>query len=312
MTRRPDLFIIGAPKSGTTSLYEYLAGHPDVYMSPVKEPGYFAPDVHGVTRKPLIHPDGEPEYLELFAQAHDEKRLGEASTRYILSRAAPGLIRDYQPDARIVAVLRNPVDMIHALHNERVSFGMEPIEDFEQALAADDDRLAGKLLRGEQTPEFAAYRPYARYGEQLGRWFGLFDRARIHVMVFDDFATDTAGEFRRLLGFLEVDPNYAPASFEVRRKSHRRRGGIIGAIIGSRPARWTAHRLLPAVVGANSGASIIWRLRQSRLRRAPHSRSEMLPELRRQLEQEFTPDITRLSELLGRDLVQLWFGRGVA
>lgn len=307
--RRPNLFIIGAAKSGTTSLYEYLAGHPEVFMSPVKEPMYFSPDVQGVTRKRMSHPDGEADYLALFDGARGEKILGEASTRYMVSRAAPRLIRDFDSAARIVATLRNPVDMAHALHFERVAYGMETITDFAKAMEADDDRLAGRRLRGDTTPEYGAYRPNARFGEQLARWFECFDREQVHVLLFDDLVADTQAAFRRLLQFLDVDSSYALESFNAYRRSHRRRGGVIGAVTGGRPARFLSHRLLPALVGRNRGEALRWQYRQSRLARKDQSRAAMPAELRLRLEEEFAPDVARLSEMLGRDLSQLWFGR---
>ena len=303
------MFVVGAPKSGTTSLYEYLAGHPDVFMSPVKEPMYFAPDVHGGPRRRFEYGEDESPYLALFADARKEKVLGEASTRYLVSRVAPKLVRDFQPDARIVAMLRNPVEMIHALHNERVSFGTEEITAFEAALAADADRAAGRRLRRGADPLWAAYRSAARYGEQIKRWIDAFGRARVHVIVFDDFTDDTPREFRRLLRFLEVDPSYQPGSFAARRESHRRRGGLLRAMVQSPAARWAAQRLMPAVFGRTRSARLVWRFRQSRINLTATPRQPLQPELRRQLETEFAPDVAQLSRIIGRDLVELWFGR---
>ena len=123
VSRRPDTFIVGAPKAGTTSLYAYLEGHPDVFMSPVKEPGYFAPDVIGGSRKTVYGEDAD-RYLALFADARNEKRVSEASTRYLVSPRAPSLISDFQPAPRIIVMLRNPIDVI-----ESVEFGlMDAIE----------------------------------------------------------------------------------------------------------------------------------------------------------------------------------------
>ena len=129
MTRKPDLFIVGAPKSGTTSVYEYLAGHPDLFMCPVKEPIYFCPDIGDPQRRTPIYPN-EPGYLALFDAATDQRRVGEASTRYLFSHEAPGLVSEFHAQPFVVAMLRNPVEMIHALHNERVSQGHEQIDDF--------------------------------------------------------------------------------------------------------------------------------------------------------------------------------------
>ena len=311
MTRRPNLFIVGAPKCGTTSLYEYLEGHPDVFMSPVKEPMYFCPDARGGHRRRFEYGSEEQSYLDLFAGAGDEKVLGEASTRYLASHVAPGLVHEFDPAARIVIMLRNPVDMIYSLHGERVSFGREPLTDFEQALGADADRMAGRNLPAGASPLWAPYRNAARYGEQVGRWLGQFGRPAVHVIVFDEFVADTAGEFRRLLEFLAVDPDYRPESFAPRRRSHRRRGGPLRAVVETRPVRWMAHRVLPALLGRTSSTRLIWRFRQSRLNLEPAPRAPLSPELRHQLEAEFTPDIQRLSELLDRDFVAMWFGRPV-
>jgi hypothetical protein len=123
-SRRPNFFIIGAPKSGTTSLYEYLEGHPDVFMSPVKEPFYFSPDVSTGARQRYLYAPDHAAYLELFASAAAEARIGEASTTYMVSHEAPELIGAFAPDALLIAMVRNPVDMVHSAQR-RVSQGAE-------------------------------------------------------------------------------------------------------------------------------------------------------------------------------------------
>ena len=305
--RRPDLFIIGAPKSGTTSLYDYLEGHPDVYMSPVKEPFYFSPDVLGGARRLFSYGQDEAAYLALFADARDEKRLGEASTRYLVSPAAPAYVHEFNPQARIIAMLRNPVDFVHALHNERVSQGEEPLTDFASALALDDERRAGRRLPAGSNPLGAVYRDMALFGEQLQRWLDRFGAERVHTIVFDDFARDTAGEFRHVLKFLEVDPEYQPETFEVRNRSHRRRGGVVRKAFDSPPAQWVAHGLVPKLIGSNATSRLARQFRHSRLNRRPNPRPPLPPELRRSLQANFRADVQLLSRLLGRDLETLWF-----
>lgn len=305
---RPDLFIVGAPKSGTTSLYDYLSGHPDVYMSPVKEPLYFCPDVRsGGHRRRFEYPRDEAAYLALYSEAHEEKRLGEATTRYLVSREAPVLIHEFDPDARIIAILRNPVDMIHALHNERLSQGHETIDDFGLALAADVDRAAGRNLPPGTNALGGVYRESARYAEHLARWLAAFPRNQVHVIVFDDFASDTPREFRGVLEFLGVDPDYQPASFAPRNTSHRQRRAV-RRIVDSRPGHWLTHRVLGAAIGPNARARLALRFRQSRLNRRVAARAPLPAPLRHELEQEFRPDVERLGEMLDRDLVSLWFG----
>src|SRR3954453_4619773 len=102
--RRPDFFIVGAPKSGTTSLYDWLDGHSQVYMSPVKEPFYFCGDVQGGLRRLYSYPADEVRYLELFADARTDQMSGEASTRYLVSYEAAGLVAAFQPMARAIAM----------------------------------------------------------------------------------------------------------------------------------------------------------------------------------------------------------------
>jgi hypothetical protein len=305
--RRPDLFIIGAPKCGTTSLYEYLEGHPDIFMSPVKEPFYFCPDVVRTMYDRFAYGRDEAAYLGLFAGARNERRVGEASTRYLLSAVTPQLVHDFQPAARLVAMVRNPVDMLPALHNERVSLGLEPIGDFEAALAADADRRAGRRLPPGTSPLLAEYRQHARYGEHLQRWIDTFGREALHVIVFDDFVADTPAEFRRLLEFLDVDPDYRPPAFSVHNRSHRTRRGV-NALARTRPMQWLTHSLLGSVVGRESAARLRRRMRHTRLLRRPHTRSAVAAEVRRTIEADFRADADHLSRIVGRDIGALWFG----
>ena len=307
--RRPNLFIIGAPKSGTTSLYEYLRGHPQVFMSPMKEPFYFSPDVtSGPRRRQLRHGRDEQAYLDLFAEAGEQRCVGEASTGYMVSAVAAGLVKEFEPGARLIAMVRNPVEVVHALHAERVSHGVEDITDFGQALDADDDRRAGRRLPEGSSPLGATYVDAGRFGEQLERWFAAFGRDRVHVIVFNDFAADTASSFEGVLRFLDIDPAYRPPSFEVHNPSHRMRGGLIGTLRRS-PIGRAARRLACQVMGERRATRLAREARHSRVARRASVREPLSPVLRQRLEQEFEPDVARLSQLLDRDLGALWFNR---
>jgi hypothetical protein len=308
--RRPDLFIIGAAKCGTTSVYEYLKGHPEVFMSPAKEPRYFAPDLAlGALGHDLVHGADEDRYLALFDGAKDEKRLGEASVRYMFSREAPRLIREFQPDAYIVAMIRDPVDMMYSMHNQRISDGYEDITDFEQAMAADSDRQAGRRIPAGSTSLLSVYRDRARFGEQLPRWFEAFGRERVHVIVFEDMVRDPAAEFRRLLEFLDVDPDYQPASFQAHNVSHAPRSGLLLSLTRARLPQFIVWQVLPRLLGDRATRRIVRGFRHSRVNRKSAPRPPMRSELRRRLEDEMAPDVARTSELLGRDLAALWWNR---
>jgi hypothetical protein len=306
---KPDLFIVGAPKSGTTSLYDYLSGHPQVYMSPLKEPLYFCPDVRSGGRRPRLEwPGDEERYLALFKDARNEKRLGEATTRYLVSREAPRLISAFHPGARIIVMLREPIDTMHALHHERVSHGHEDIDDFEEALAADGDRRHGRRLPPATNLLGAVYRETVDYSNHLERWLGFFPRDQVRVIVFDDFAGNTPHEFRGVLQFLDVDPDYRPQSFAPRNASNRQRRWV-RRIVESSVGHWATHDLTSAVIGSNARARLSLRFRQGPLNRREAPRQPMRTELRERLERELQPDVVRLGEMLGRDLVSLWYGR---
>jgi hypothetical protein len=306
VARRPDFFIIGAPKAGTTSLYEYLTGHPQVYMSPTKEPTYFARDMRVGPQPRLEHPTDEARYLASLAGAGDAIRVGEASTTYLRSADAPALVRAFSPDARIVVSLREPIAMMHALHDHRIDNRNENITDFADALGADDDRRLGRRLPPANNPAGAVYRDKARYAEQLERWLAQFARERVHVIVFDDLKADPGGTFRKLLEFLEVDSSYRPAAFTVHNPRHRERR-LLRALVDSPPGRFASRRVLPALVGNARRERLAQRFRQSRLARRQVRVEPIDPDLRAALQAELRPDVERLSELLGRDMAALWF-----
>lgn len=307
MSRLPDLFIIGAPKSGTTSLYEWLKGHPEVFICPVKEPRYFAPDlaIEGQGHDFRYGVD-HGRYLALFAGARAQKRLGEASVRYIYSRQAPHLIHEHQPDAYIVACVRDPVELIHALHNQSVSEGVEPVTDFEQALVAEAGRLRGEGVPAGIDPLHTVYLERGRLADRIATWIDVFGRQRVHIVVMEDLARDPACAFRALLEFLSVDPEYQPETFAAYNASHQPRSRVLRALSDMRLAHWVAWRLLPRVLGDARTHQLVRAVTHLNRRAAP--RAPMSAELRRQLEAHFAPDVARLSDLVGRDLAALWWG----
>ena len=311
MTRIPDLFIVGAPKSGTTSVYEWLKGHPDVYMTPVKEPCYYSRDLAADRSGNFLrYGIDRDRYVALFADAGDAKRVGEASTRYLYSKDAPRLIAEEQPEAYVVALLRNPVDMIASLHAHKLAGGTEDLPRLEDALDAEADRQQGKRIPGDSNPHLATYRDRARFGEQLERWYAAFPRDRVHVIVFEELVRDPATNFRRLLEFLDVAPDYQPDAFVAHNPAHGARGGLIRRVGRSRPVQLLAWRMLPALIGDARTRSLSRRIGHSKLQRRAAERATVSAELRKRLEDELRPDVARLSEMLGRDMAATWFGDG--
>jgi hypothetical protein len=308
----PNFFIVGAPKSGTTSLYEYIKGHPQVFMSAVKEPNYFAPDLADPRDRMLHYPDDERAYLDLFAGAGDAARLGEASVRYLYSRQAPGLIGAASPGAAIVIMLRNPVDMAHSLYMHMVASGVETAPTFADALAAEDARHRGRDVPPRMNPRLSTYRDRASYGGQVPRWLDVFGRERVHIIIFEDFARDPAAELNRLLSFLGLDTSYRPADFRTHNPAHASSSRLFRRMLSSRPSQWLVWTALPRVIGDKRTRRLVQSFRHSRLHRRNIERPAIEPELRARLEGEFLPDVVAIGQLLGRDMSQLWFGRPLA
>jgi hypothetical protein len=276
-------------------------------MCAIKEPAYFSPDVPPQKVR-FRYDSDENRYFDLFAGASDERYVGEASTYYIYSREAPRLIHEFEPNARIVAMLRNPVEMAWALHGQRAAHGREPIADFEQALAADNQPDAGGDQRRAQVDMVGRYRDRARYAEQLERWFDVFGQESVHVIVFEDFIADTPREFSRLLAWLGIDAAYRPQSFAVHNRSHTVRRGPVRALINTAPGRWAAQRLLPRILGFERSARLAQGVKRSDVGRSNEKRKAIPDHVRRQLEADLLPDVNRLSSILGRDMAAFWFG----
>jgi hypothetical protein len=292
--RRPDFFIVGAPKSGTTALYEYLRQHPQVFMADPKEPNYFGADVERRrTPRPSLS-----QYLSFFAGAGDAKRAGEASVRYLHSRTAAQEIAEFAPNARAIIMLRDPVEMMHAMHGELLYIGAEDIADFGEALAAEDDRRAGhRIPPGANKPAALLYRDSARFAEQVERYFEALGRDKVLVLIYDDFRDDTLGTYRRVLRFLDVDQGFVPRMGVVN-PSKQARSRLLTRLIANPPS-WMS-RIARTLLPPRQRKRLFRRALALNARIAP--RSPMDPQLRARLKAEFAPEVRRLGDLIGRDL----------
>ncbi|HWE37450.1 MAG TPA: sulfotransferase [Isosphaeraceae bacterium] len=295
---RPDFFIVGAPRCGTTALYTYLRQHPQIYMPEWKEPHHFAPDLDS---KSSIR--SREEYLALFGPAASGRRVGEASVFYLASEAAPRLIHAFDPEARIVAMLRNPIDVMYSNHRKNLTLSVEDVDDFGEALRLEPERIAGRSLpRGLENDRFKlSYRRNVRFDEQLGRYFDRFGRERVHVILYDDFCEASREVFFRVCDFLGVE-RYDGIDFTVVNENVELRSHALTHLL-RQPPRWLlplARTVLPSRAFRRSLMARIDRLNAVRRRRRP-----IPPALRRRLVEELRPEVDRLSALLDRDL-SMW------
>ena len=199
--RLPDFFIVGAPKCGTTALYYYLSMHPAIYMPAMKEPHFFCRDFPNFGK---VH-DLET-YLDLFASAPDNARIGEASVWYLYSKCAISEIMDANPDARIIVMLRNPVTMVKSLHRQLIMSLREDIEDLESAWRAQCDRALGKRLP-LYCPERShlQYADVCRYSDQIERILEIVPAAQLKILIFEDFFEDIRAQYDSVTQFLDVE-----------------------------------------------------------------------------------------------------------
>lgn len=289
---RPDFFIVGAPKAGTTSLQYYLSQHPDVFMPEEKELHFFGSDLDIREPRPSLQ-----QYLSHFESA-DAHRVGEASVWYLYSKEAAEEIHDFNPEAEIVVSLRNPVEMVHSLHSQLLFIEDENIEDFEGALDAESDRRKGWRIPDECTfPPSLHYTRVARYTEQLKRYLQVFGPDRVHVLLYDDLVDDVRGVVRDLYAFLRVDSEFVP-DLSVQNPNMRVRSRAARRLIEIMPGafRQRTKKLLP---GPIRRPVVRW-VRKLHTEVVP--RSPMSPEVRERLRGAYATDIRRLEELLGRDL----------
>ena len=296
----PNFFIVGAAKAGTTSFAEYLSQHPQVYMSPVKEPHYFSSEIDGTPFRQNIQPEKyfslhplpkrhalyvrRPEHYEqLFAAAGDAKVRGEASPSYLYSEVAPERISAEIDDPRFLVLLRNPIE--RAYSHFRMHYGNDT-DDFVKAVQK--DFRSPRKGWGIST----LYVELGRYVPQLKRYFDRFPRDRIKICFYDDFSVDLRRTLLEVLSFLEIDATLDGISIGVRYNESHGRPAIFRET--SPLNRLPPYRLVRDTISHEVRLKI-----RRLLSRRPRA---MRPEEYEAVASYFREDVLELSQLLDRDL----------
>jgi len=291
----PNFAVIGAAKSGTTAFYEYLKQHPDIYMSHIKEPRFFALEEKGAR---FCGP-GDAEinsmsvtdleaYRDLFNGVKHEKAIGEASNINLQDPGAPHRIRHYIPNAKLIAILRNPVEQVYSSFLRLVRDGHEPLTDFAEALKEEKSRIENNW---SQTWH---YKARAFYYAQLKRYFDLFDRKQLKIYLYEDFCRDPVGVMQETYRFLEVDDTFVPeTSLKYNTSGFPRSRRLNAYLTKPDPFKQFLERIIPEPLRRYIRINLINR----NLVKPPLS-----PELRKQLTEDFREDILKLQDLIQRDL----------
>lgn len=309
------LFIVGAPRCGTTALSRYLKEHPSVCFSRTKEPHYFAQhDLTGLDDAELpkrIHDD----YLQrFFPHCRDPKAmLAEGSVTYLYAAQQMEPILRTWPDAKFVIALRDPMEMLPSLHQRLLFIGDERETDFARAWALVDKRRKGEAIpRGCVDPRWLDYRRAGELGKAVEEFFDAVGRERCFISLYDDFAADPAGQYRALLKFLGL-PDDGRTDF---RPERTRRGYKIAWLqrFLKRPPKAAVELIAPEGFALRSAESVPKTKRGMR-KRILDLRKRILkwnatnpppivlsPALRQEIHDAFAEDVKHLGRLIGRDL----------
>jgi hypothetical protein len=306
--RIPDFFIVGHGKSGTTALYEMLRRHPQIYMPDVKEPWFFASDLPVHMQRSDRLPTTLEQYLAMFEDARPEQRVGEATPSYLLSRTAAAGIAELQPDARIIAILREPASFLRSLHLQFVQAHLETENDLRKALSLEEVRRQGKAIPQEATrPQLLLYSEHVRYIEQLRRYHAVFSPEQVLILIYDDFRNDNAATVRKVLRFLAVDDTCQIVEMEanptVRVRSQRLYEVTRSLYMGAGPTSSAVKAAIKGLTPRRLRHDALRTLRRRVLYDEPRLPDEdLMLELRRR----FKGEVIALSDYLDRDLVSLW------
>jgi len=305
--RMPEFFIVGHSKSGTTALYEMLRAQPGIFMPDLKEPVYFAKELPRRAHR-YQAPETLEEYLELFAPAAPSQRIGEASASYLWSRTAAAAIAEAQPQARVIAILREPASFLRSLHLQCVQSHYETEKDLGRALALEDERRQGRRIpRNSPWPQVLLYSEHVRYVEQLERFHAVLAPEQVLTLIYDDFRRDNQATISRVLRFLEVEEEVPVASVEAnpseRMRSQRLDELVHSVSVGASPLGRTLKAPLMAVLPRRARRGLLRATRRNLVVAPPDAPDERLMA---ELKRRYRPEVQALSDYLGRDLISEW------
>ena len=311
METRPNFFIAGAPKAGTTSLYYYLDQHPQIYMSPIKEPCYFAseirPENFGAELQHLVANDAQAlrsyldgpmrekrfgglvtdwqDYLRLFGGAQEEKAIGEASVCYLWSKTAARNIAAQIPDARILLILRDPAERAFSQYAHVATNGHTRMS-FREYIRSGLRSTAGKF--GVSYP----FLEFGLYCEQVKRFLATFPRENIGIYFFEDYRERPAETLADIFRFLQVSDSFTPDRSSKHLEPHMPRSIAMGYALKKSGVWQRAKTLTPQALRPFARRLVFRDRKALRMDRTD----------RRYLVDYYREDIQSLSQLLNRDL----------
>jgi len=308
--RIPDFFIVGHAKCGTTALYEMLRPHPQIYMPDLKEPAYFATDLRTRFQRASAGalPETLADYLALFADAAPGQHAGEASSLYLWSHDAARGIAAARPDARIIAILREPASFLRSLHLQLLQNHIESQQSLRKAIALEPARRQGKRIpRRSVRPQALFYSERVQYVEQVRRYHAAFPREQMLILVYEEFRRGNEATVRKVQQFLGVDDTLPiavrDANPTVRVRSQQLDDLVHAVSVGRGPISTAVKASVKALAPRALRTRALEATRRRVVLAAPPPPDE---ELMGELRSRFKGEVVALSEYLDRDLVKLW------
>lgn len=293
--REPNFFIIGAPKCGTTSVYFWLSEHPEIYMSPVKEPNFFSGDI---CRKQKV--ESIEGYKKLFEAANpDHKVVGEASTTYMMSETAVPKIEKRYDTPKYLVLIRNPVSMAHSLYRHLVATGAEHIGNFEKAWNMSNMRREEKRVNSIPiSPKMLDYKKACKLGEQIERLKKVVRNKRLKVINIEDIKENTQKEYKKIINFLGLK-SYGRTKFDKKNQAKKRTSGTLHRMVrkvGNLSNRVKKRLGIPVYRGTGITKKII------KANTKKTKKPKLNKEMKREMKKYFEEDIKKLQKVTNINL----------
>ena len=291
--KKPNFIVIGAMKAATTSLYNYIKQHPDIFMTKVKEPMFFNNFNQNTDFKVLANKSKKVnsllDYFSMFSSVKNESAIGEASPAYIYNENAPHLIKEHLPDVKIMAILRQPIDRAYSnfLHTKRAD--RENVNSFEHAIKIEKERIS------DNWSPLYHYIQKGFYSVQLKRYYNLFPKENIKVYLFEDVVKNPKETLKDIFKFLNVDENI---EIDVSKKSNV--SGTPKGILGFILKKMRYYNLMPKFAISDYLPTFMVNL----LFKSVYKNTEKLDTvLRKELtDKYYREEILKLEKLIDRDL----------
>ena len=297
---QPNLFIIGAPKCGTTAWHKYLGQHPDIFFSEAKEPHFFCEDFPNFRWAKNLS-----DYNKLFSNLPKSKYTGEASVMYLFSEVAIKNLFKFNPNAKLLAFIRSPESFFVSYHSQLYLSLDEQVEDPETAWSLQAARKNGSQLpKNCREPKFLQYREVCRFGQQLQRVLDYFPSDQLKVILFEEWTKNPRSTYKDVMNFLDLQDN-GFSDFRQINSKRENRYRWLGQLVRRPPAVLLSAATLAKKILGLDRLGFANRIRQLN-ERDKQTHARVSESFKHQLHLELADDRELLESLLGHT-IDSWY-----